>query len=249
MSIAQLESPVTEGVSSLEVRWIFPGQLEPAVVAWFERFPAWRESRDDAYLLCPQLRGLSVKLRAGGTLDVKVYCGSLGILDVAGQARGRLESWQKWSFPCATLGQDSGNSVGWRPVGKMRRISRFSLASGQIVARVPGLGEEPGCAVELTEIRTCGEAWWSLGFEATGPAGQLRGELEASAALVFAETWPGGVEPGPDNSKSYAEWLYQWPVARCNADHSLLPLDVRPPGSGQLIRARRRLMLFCREAK
>jgi hypothetical protein len=121
----------------------------------------------------------------------------------------------------------------------MRRISRFSLASGQIVARVPGLGEEPGCAVELTEIRTCGEAWWSLGFEATGPAGQLRGELEASAALVFAETWPGGVEPGPDNSKSYAEWLYQWPVARCNADHSLLPLEVRPPGSGQLIRAYR----------
>ena len=33
-------SLVTEGVRSLEVRWIFPGQLEIAVAGWFGRFPA-----------------------------------------------------------------------------------------------------------------------------------------------------------------------------------------------------------------
>ena len=27
------------------------------------------------------------------------------------------------------------------------------------------------------------------------------------AALVFAQALPGGVEPGPDESRSYAEWL------------------------------------------
>ena len=54
------ESPVTEGVHSLEVRWIFPGRLETAVAGWFGRFPAWRESREDSYLLDPQLDGLSV---------------------------------------------------------------------------------------------------------------------------------------------------------------------------------------------
>jgi hypothetical protein len=32
--------PVTEAVRSLEVRWIFPGQLETAVARWFSRFPA-----------------------------------------------------------------------------------------------------------------------------------------------------------------------------------------------------------------
>ena len=42
-------------------------------------------------------------------------------------------------------------------------------------------------------------------------AGLLRGELEATAALVFAETLPGGVEPSTDDSRSYAEWLGQWP--------------------------------------
>ena len=34
------QSPVTEAVRSLEVRWIFPGQLEAAVIGWFGRFPA-----------------------------------------------------------------------------------------------------------------------------------------------------------------------------------------------------------------
>ena len=38
----------------------------------------------------------------------------------------------------------------------------------------------------------------SLGFEATGPANLLRGELHAAATLVFAQAGPGGVEPGPD---------------------------------------------------
>jgi len=30
--------------------------------------------------------------------------------------------------------------------------------------RVPGLDEESGCAVELTEVDVRGEAWWTLGF-------------------------------------------------------------------------------------
>ncbi|HEY5988023.1 MAG TPA: hypothetical protein VIV12_16870 [Streptosporangiaceae bacterium] len=205
--MAQLENRLTDGVRSLEVRWIFPGRLEAALVGWFERFPAGMESREDAYLLSPRLRGLSVKLRAGGALEVKIHRGSRGILDVAGHARGRLQSWEKWSFPCVPLGEDSGCPAGWRPIRKMRRISRFSPASGRMLAAVPGLAKEPGCGVELTEVRTQGKVWWSLAFEATGPAGLLRDELEATAALVFAETLPGGVEPGTGDSMSYAEWL------------------------------------------
>ena len=125
------ESPVTEAVRSLEVRWIFPGQLEAAVAGWFGRFPARTESREDTYLLDPRLPGLSVKIRGGGALEVKAYHGSPGILEVAGRARGRLESWQKWSFPFSPPRQDSGDPAGWRTVRKRRRISRFSLASGR----------------------------------------------------------------------------------------------------------------------
>jgi hypothetical protein len=66
--------------------------------------------------------------------------------------------------------------------------------------------------VELTEIRTRGQDWWTLGFEATGPADLLRSELRATAALVFAQAMPGSAEPGTDASKSYAQWLCQPPA-------------------------------------
>jgi hypothetical protein len=138
---------------------------------------------------------------------VKVYRGSPGILDIAGRACGRMESWQKWSFPFSPLRQGTADPAGWRPVAKRRRISRFSVAGGRVVAGAPRLAGLLTCAVELTEVRVRGEAWWSLGLEATGPVGLLSGGLEATAALVFAQAVPGGVELGPDNSTSYAEWL------------------------------------------
>jgi hypothetical protein len=203
---------VSGGVRSLEVRWIFPGQLEAAVARWFGRFPARTESRQDTYLPDPPLPGLSVKIRGGGALDVKVYRGSPGILQVAGRARGRLESWQKWSFPFSPLSPGSGDPPGWTPVAKRRRISGFSSATRPAVAPTAGLGQ-PRCEVELTEVHTSGQHWWTLGFEATGPAHLLRGELQAAAALVFANPLPGGVELGPDESTSYARWLGQRPGA------------------------------------
>ena len=164
------------------------------------------------------MRGLSVKVRGGGALEVKVYHGSPGVLDLPGRARGRLESWQKWSFPFSPHSPGSGDPHGWRPVRKRRRISRFSLASRQIVARVPGLGQQPRCEVELTKVHTRGQDWWTLGFEATGPAGLLRSTLQAAAVLVFAQALPGRVEPGPDESRSYALWLGQRPGADNDAD-------------------------------
>ena len=207
MTIAQPGSRDTEGVSHLEVRWIFPGQLASAVAGWFGRFPAETKAVEDAYLLDPHLPGFSVKIRGGRALEVKVYRGSPGLLEVAGRACGRLEFWQKWSFPIDPPSQDSGEPTGWTPVSKSRRISWFSLAAGSARAGVPGPGEEPGCAVELTEVRSRGGAWWTLGFEATGPPNGLRSELEAAATLVFARALPSGVELSTDNSRSYAQWL------------------------------------------
>lgn len=94
-------------------------------------------------------------------------------------------------------------------------------------------GGQARCKVELTEIHTGGHAWWTLGFEATGPARLLPGKLRATAALVFAQALPGGVVPGTDNSASYAEWLHRKPAT---ARESRLPAD-RPcdlqPGSSR----------------
>ena len=51
------QSPVTESIRSLAMRWIFPGQMGTAVALWFGRFPATAESREDSYLLDPQCLG------------------------------------------------------------------------------------------------------------------------------------------------------------------------------------------------
>ena len=211
MTAALPTSPVTEGVRSLEVRWIFPGQPGIAVAGWFGRFPAQTESREDTYLLKPRLPGLSVKVREGRALEVKLYQGSPGTLEVAGRARGRLESWRKWSFPSGPPSQECNDPPGWSPVAKNRRTSQFCLIGGRIVAAAPVPATVPRCAVELTKIRAAGQAWWSLGFEATGPAGLLRSALETTAALVFTQALPQSVAPGTDNSMSYAEWLGRQP--------------------------------------
>jgi hypothetical protein len=89
----------TDRKRSLEVRWILPGPPGAAVAHWFARFEPAVESREDTYLPEPRLPGTSVKLRNGRVLEVKVCQGSPGILEVTGRARGRLESWDKWSFP------------------------------------------------------------------------------------------------------------------------------------------------------
>lgn len=206
MMAAPAGSLVIEGLRSLEVRWILPGQLDAVVVGWFGRFPAEMAAREDAYLLDPAFSGLSVKVRAGMALEVKVYHGTPGILDAAGRARGRIESWQKWSFPVRVLSHD-GYQAGWTVLRKSRRICRFWLVNGEIVAGVQGRPAEPVCAAELTEVHADGEAWWSLGFEATGPADLLRSTLQSTAALVFAQPMPGDVELGMSRCLSYAEWL------------------------------------------
>ena len=188
------------------MRWIFPGQLEAALARWSGRFPAATESREDIYLLDPPLPGLSVKVRGGGALEVKTYRESPGN-PRGGGPRPR---------PSGVLAEVVLSVQPAHP--PQRSGARFSLDSGQIVARAPRPGAEPQCEVELTEVHTNGQDWWTLGFEATGPADLLRSELQATAALVFAHAIPGEVQPSLDESQSYAHWLYSSPAA--DTDHA-----------------------------
>jgi hypothetical protein len=137
--VPQGQAAACERVRSLEVRWIFPGPLTATVAGWFARFPARTESREDIYLLDPPLPGVSVKIRGGGPVEVKMYHGSPGILEVAGRARGRLEAWQKWPLALRPPGPGSSQAVGWRPVRKRQRLSRFVSPAGRSW-RVPSNG-------------------------------------------------------------------------------------------------------------
>jgi hypothetical protein len=206
MTSAAPESSFLDGVPSLEVRWILPGRLDTAVAAWFDKSVSLMESREDAYLLRPDLGALSVKVRGGRALEVKVFLGSPGVLDLPGRARGRMENWQKWSFPFRSLGPDAGHADGWGRVGKQRRIIRFS-STGRHIAYAGAPADEAQCAVELTELRLQHQDWWSIGLEATGPAGLLRTGLEAAAELLFTHPPPSDVKLRMADSMSYAEWL------------------------------------------
>lgn len=199
--------PGIEGTRSLEVRWIFAGPVPAAMAGWIGRFPAQTTVLEDVYLVDPHLPGLSVKVRERRALELKLYHGSPGTIEVPGRARGRLEAWQKWSFPCDPADRGGGDLPGWQAIRKKRRISWFSRPGEPAGARPAGPGGTPGCAVELAEFRTVGEDWWTLGFEATGPVTAQRGQLEAAAALVFGRALPGEVELGPAACMSYARWL------------------------------------------
>ena len=228
---------VIEGPGTAEVRWILPGELDTAIARWFARFPTGMESREDAYLIHPVLRGLSVKVRAGRMLEVKQFHGSPGILDAAGRARGRIESWQKWSFPFGPRGPDDAGPPSWMVVRKRRWMSQFRLVDGRLMAGLPGRVAEPACAVELTEVRTGGETWWSLGFEATGPADSLRSTLQSTAALIFTQAPPGDWELDLSHSQSYAEWLARRPVTGVAETTASSPMGPPSGGSPQASRS------------
>ena len=91
MTAASAGSQVIGGLRTLEVRWLRPGRLDAAVVGWFGRFPAETESREDTYLINPDLYGLSVKVRAGRALEMKICHGTTGTLEVGtGEANKRI---------------------------------------------------------------------------------------------------------------------------------------------------------------
>ena len=199
--------PVINGVLSLEVRWILPGSLDLAVADWYAAFPSEAESREDSYLLQPDMAGMSVKVRARQALEVKALGGSPGTLDRRDRVCGRLQYWRKWSFPFRPVGPGWGFSDGWTPVRKQRRTSQFSLSRGRVTQPAAGREGEPRCAVELTAIHARHQDWWSLGLEATGPGDRLRPVLGATAEFVFARPLPPGVDLRLQDSLSYAEWL------------------------------------------
>ncbi len=94
-----VEGLVVEESPTLEVRWIRPGSLSTSMIEWLGEFVGEFESREDSYLVGQGIQGLSVKIRGGALLDVKVWHGDRGVFDLPGRARGRLQAWKKWSFP------------------------------------------------------------------------------------------------------------------------------------------------------
>jgi hypothetical protein len=195
------------GVVSLEVRWIHLGRL-PAVLA--ERLGPFREAlevREDCYLTDPALPNLSVKIRGGAEFDVKVFRHSPGRLSLPGGTRGRLEMWEKWSFPLAGGPWRLPDGASWTRVEKVRRRRSFALADGVLAERPLAEAALPGCSLELTEVAIAGDVWWTLGLEAVGPLDTLHRDLQATATTLIDARLSTRFELDSRASMSYHERL------------------------------------------
>ena len=202
---ATFDPPASDGDLSLEVRWILPGPLALEMIEWFGAGPGGIETRRDTYLAQRTRPDVGVKVRDDSQLDVKVCEGSHDVVTVLGRAHGRLGWWRKWSFPLRAVDLQQ-EPAGWASVQKVRRI-RFLSRAGRPILSKADTTVEGGCAVELTELTCDRRRWWTLGFEAIGPAEALTDELNASVAGMFNDPLPSGLILDIAHSTSYPEWL------------------------------------------
>ncbi len=200
------DEPATGGSWSLEVRWIRAGRVIPAMVGWLGASEDQIERRVDRYLVEPLRPELSVKIRAGTLLDLKAFRGRRGELEVPG-GTGRIEAWEKWTFPVGPGALASHDGTSWRSVAKVRRRRSFRTEDGEPVERPLDEAEREGCTIELTEFTVGRETWWTVGLEASGGRDSLERDLLATARRMFDGTLPDGAGLDLEASMSYARWL------------------------------------------
>jgi hypothetical protein len=171
-----------------EVRWFAPGQPPAPLDQRMDELGATGpEGRTDVYLCLPETEALGVKLRdRGAALELKLRERALGEMEFPGGVAGSPELWQKWSFARDTS-TDLGLPAGaWLEVDKARRLA------------------DPGCQVELTELRADGQEWWTLGFEASGAQPE---EILTEAVAAFFSRPDLNADLEGARSCAYPAWL------------------------------------------
>jgi hypothetical protein len=193
-------------LTTLEVRWIHPGRVPTDVAEALGPFADRIELREDRYLVDPWSPQLGVKIRAAVELDVKAYRGSPGDLLVRRGGGGRLELWEKWTFPLEPAAMPPPESAAWLSVRKIRRRRSFRVVDGFVVERPLTELDLPGCSIELTDVTVDETDWWTLGLEASGDPETRDRDLQAIVESLLEVPLPDGTLD-PAASMSYAQWL------------------------------------------
>ena len=199
-----------------EARWFIPETLPDAVLDWF-----WAGQTIEPegvhiheYLLFPDCDSVGVKLR-DGRLEIKAMRGTSQPLSLNLGINGRKEQWVKWSFASEALqvlDQALHQSGRWLKVRKERFLRRFSTEQGRLMEVTGRQGPLAviGCNIEVTRIDVDANPrfWFSLGFEAFGPATVTARILDDALLSFFNEH---GCVPGTTlseyESASYPAWL------------------------------------------
>ena len=199
-----------------EARWFIPETLPDAVLDWFRAGQALNSGgvQVHEYLLFPDCDSVGVKLR-DGRFEIKAMRGASQPLSQDLGINGRTEQWVKWSFASEglqALDQALHQSGRWLKVRKERFLRRFSAERGRLMEVTARQGALPvvGCNIEVTRIDVDANPrfWFSLGFEAFGPATVTARILDDALLLLFNEHGCGpGTTLSESESTGYPAWL------------------------------------------
>jgi len=112
---------------------------------------------------------------------------------------GRADAWIKFSLasPLVPKLETAIVSTGLSlvQVNKRRWLQRYSTDTGQPKLIAASDRPQEGCLCELTALEVGDRKFWTLGFEAFGPAEHVDEILTATASFVFApEDCPSPLE-------------------------------------------------------
>ncbi len=174
---------------------------------WLGPFHDEIEEREDRYLIEPSVPELGVKIKGGLQLDLKTLRGSPGELALPTGIRGRLERWEKWTFPLRDAAVPPADAAAWLALEKVRHRRSFRVLGERVEERSVREAELPGCTLELTEVTVDAGRWWTLGLEACGEPNGLEHALRTTTDAILLGTPPDGIRLDPAASMSYARWL------------------------------------------
>jgi hypothetical protein len=199
-------------LTTVEVRWFFPGEIPPPVLSWYrigERAPERQPVRVDHYLPVLGTDGLGLKYREG-RIEMKQRYEQHRDRALGDDARGTVELWKKWGFELAgdQLGEKFAELDTWIAVRKARMMRNYEVKSnGALVAIPVGITPRLGCSVELSRVVAEETVWWTLAFEAAGREDALLTTLDRVTRHVL--THAIDFELTAADSYGYPRWLLE----------------------------------------
>jgi hypothetical protein len=188
-----------------EVRWFWPGPIPRDLQDWFKSSSHWlgpvsSETRVDEYLRHGSQKDLGIK-RRNGLVEIKGLVANERHAVAFVNCESVITLWSKWSTRSLDLSRSA-----LIPIRKHRLLRRFIRGHAGIVETAAGNPRPAnGCDFEITALEGPESSrWWTLGFESSGPLGEVELNLVATVVLV-GDYDPPKIESGI--AQSYPGWL------------------------------------------
>ena len=163
---------------SLELRWIFSGQIPDHVRHWFyndigHHDKMERQSYEDIYLYTPEVDYSSVKFR-DKKLDIKWKRSSFGIEIESSKSlnfSGIVEDWVFWVWNERKTAEEIEEQIAknqihpWIKIMKERSRYNYRYKDDSLLP-TSNYGD-PDCSIEITtlELNSKNLVWWSIGID------------------------------------------------------------------------------------